>query len=293
MDVGEGVPARLHQPLREGLDESLAIVRRWHGAADGRLRAALAPRFALSCSPELLRQTAHASATHDLLVHTHASEQREEVDLVRARTGFDNIEYFDTLGLATRRLCVAHCVWVSDREQALLAEREAKVLHCPTSNLKLGSGVAPVAERRARGVSVSLGADGGACANTLDMFQEMRLASGLQAMRRGPGAVTARDALWMATREGARALGLEADLGSIEVGKRADLIVLGRRAPHQRPAHDPFSTVVHASRPSDVRATIVDGRVVARDGQLAWADLGDVAAAAAQARQILRDRAGI
>jgi 5-methylthioadenosine/S-adenosylhomocysteine deaminase len=97
----------------------------------------------------------------------------------------------------------------------------------------------------------------------------------------------------MATREGARALGLEADLGSIEVGKRADLIVLGRRAPHQRPAHDPFSTVVHASRPSDVRATIVDGRVVARDGQLAWADLGDVAAAAAQARQILRDRAGI
>ena len=130
---------------------------------------------------------------------------------------------------------MAHCVWVNEHEQDILAARRVKVLHCPGSNLKLGSGLAPVAELRRRGISVSLGADGAACNNRLDMFEEMRLAAVLQAVRLGPGTLPARDAVWMATREGARALGMEAEIGSVEPGKRADLIVVGLDRPHLAP----------------------------------------------------------
>src|SRR5262249_39609847 len=146
--------------------------------------------------------------------------------------GLSNLAYFESLRLASPRLCTAHCVWVDEREQQMMADHDVKVMHCPGSNLKLGSGVAPVPEMRARGITVSLGADGAACNNRLDMFDEMRTAAVLQAMRRQPGVLMARDAVWMATRAGARTLGLESELGSIEVGKRADVIVVDRDRPH-------------------------------------------------------------
>jgi 5-methylthioadenosine/S-adenosylhomocysteine deaminase len=168
-----------------------------------------------------------------------------------------------------------------------------KVLHCPGSNLKLGSGIAPVVEMRARGISVSLGADGAACNNTLDMFQEMRLAATLQASRRGPGALTARDAVWMATREGARALGLDAEVGSLEVGKKADVIVVDTRGLHHAPGGDPYSRLVYASRPSDVRATVIDGVVVAREGRVLWEETDRVRAAAIDAQRVLLSRTGL
>lgn len=293
MDVRGEAPARLHQSWREGLDESIAIAKRWHGAANGRLMSALAPRFAISCSKELLEAVAALSAEHGWLVHTHASEQREEVAVVRASTGMDNIEYLASLNLATPRLCAAHCVHVTDAEQTLLATHDVKVLHCPGSNLKLGSGIAPVPEMRRRGISVSLGADGAACNNTLDMFNEMRLAATLQAMRVHPGAVGARDAVWMATREGARALGLEAEIGSLEPGKKADFIVVRTDLPHHQPAADPYSQLVYACRPSDVRATIIDGHVVSRDGVVLWSELDGLAADANDATRRLRERAGL
>jgi 5-methylthioadenosine/S-adenosylhomocysteine deaminase len=294
MNVAEGgAPARLSQSTREAIDESLALDRRWSGAAGGRLRAALAPRFAISCTRDLLEATAAASAERRLLVHTHASEQREEIEVVKAQTGLDNIAYLASVGLATERLCAAHCVWVTDAEQALLAERRVHVLHCPGSNLKLGSGIAPVVEMRRRGISVSLGADGAACNNTLDMFHEMRLAATLQAVRHGPGALGARDVVRMATRDGARALGLDREIGSIEPGKRADLIVVGADAVHQTPGGDPYSRLVYASGPRDVRLTMVDGEVVARDGELSWADRREVAADARTAARLLVGRAGL
>jgi 5-methylthioadenosine/S-adenosylhomocysteine deaminase len=293
MDMGDGAPARLLETPQAGLDESLALHRRWHGSFGGRLHAALAPRFAVSCSRALLEGAAALSAEHGLLVHTHASEQREEVALVRSRTGMDNIAYLASLGLATDRLCAAHCIWVTEPEQRLLADRSVKVLHCPGSNLKLGSGIAPVPELRALGISVSLGADGAACNNALDMFQEMRLAATLQAARRGPGVLTAADALWMATREGARALGREDRLGSIEAGKTADLIVVAADGVHQQPGADPYSTLVYASRASDVQVTIVGGAVVYRAGAHAWAERAELVQEAGRARRALRDRAGV
>jgi 5-methylthioadenosine/S-adenosylhomocysteine deaminase len=293
MDSDQQAPKRLLEPTRASIDESVALRKRWDGRANGRLRAAFAPRFAVSCSRELLEAVADLSSRDRVIVHTHASENRDEVDVVRRLSGgLSNLEYLADIGLATRHLCAAHCVWVSDAEQALLAERDVKVMHCPSSNLKLGSGLAPVIEMRARGISVSLGADGAACNNRLDMFEEMRLAATLQAVRKQPGLLTARDAVWMATREGARALGLD-DIGAIEPGKRADLILVERDRPHLAPDADPYSTLVYAARGTDVRMTMVDGAVLVRDFQLVNEDVAAITADARAASASLMARAGV
>lgn len=262
MDASPDAPRQLRESTRRSIDESLALHRRWHGTSGGRIRAAFAPRFAVSCSRELLTAIASLAQSEQTLVHTHAAEQRDEIEIVWRATGLSNIEYLAEVGLASPRLCAAHCVWVDEREQAILAAHDVKVMHCPGSNLKLGSGIAPVADMLARGISVSLGADGAACNNHLDMFGEMRLAATLQAVKREPGALPAQQALWMATRSGARTLGLEEEIGSVETGKRADLILIDNRRAHQAPGIDPYSTIVYSTRSDEVRMTMVDGDIL-------------------------------
>ena len=285
MDVADSeAPRRLREETRNSIDESIAIRKQWHGAEDGRLHAAFAPRFAVSCSRDLLEAVASLSEQHHALVHTHASESRDEIAIVKAMSGgLSNLEYFARLHLASPHLCAAHCVWVDETEQRLMAEHDVKVLHCPGSNLKLGSGIAPVAEMRAHGITVSLGADGAACNNRLDMFEEMRLAAVLQAMRKQPGVLSARDVLSMATRAGARTLGLDHEIGSIEVGKKADLIIVERDRPHLAPGPDPYSTLVYAARGSDVRTTIVDGQILVNDFAPVRVDRAEVTIAARSA----------
>ncbi|HTI36059.1 MAG TPA: 5'-deoxyadenosine deaminase [Vicinamibacterales bacterium] len=294
MDAPGDVPKRLQEQTRSAIDESVALKKRWDGRSNGRLRAAFAPRFAVSCTRELLEAVAALSRDERTIVHTHASENRDEIALVRELSGgLSNIEYLAHVGLATPLLCAAHCVWVDEEEQAILAERRVNVLHCPGSNLKLGSGIAPVAAMRKRGIAVSLGADGAACNNRLDMFDEMRLAATLQSVRDRPGALAAQDAVWMATREGARALGLEHDVGSIEAGKRADLIVVDRQGAGMSPDADVWSSLVYAGRGSDVILTMVDGEVLARDRQLVRDDAAQIAADAHVAARALASRAGV
>jgi 5-methylthioadenosine/S-adenosylhomocysteine deaminase len=293
MDADALAPKRLYEPTRAAIDESLGLQKRWDGAANGRLQAAFAPRFALSCSRELLEEVGILSRTRHTIVHTHASEQQAEIALVEAATGRRNMLYFADTGLVSPRLCVAHCIWVDEAEQAVMAEHDVKVLHCPGSNLKLGSGIAPVPELRRRGISVSLGADGAACNNRLDMFDEMRLAATLQAVRLEPGVLTARDVVWMATREGARALGLEAEIGSLEPGKRADLIVVDRDRPHLATGPDPYSLLVYAARGTDVRTTVVDGEVLVDRGAMERLDVAAVVSTARREALALAARAGI
>jgi 5-methylthioadenosine/S-adenosylhomocysteine deaminase len=294
MDLDAQTPPRLREQTRASIDESVAIHARWDGAANGRLHAAFAPRFAVSCSRELLEAVASLSSAHQALVHTHASESRDETAIVQRTTrARSNIEYLVSLQLASPHLCAAHCVWVDGRDQRLLADHDVKVMHCPGSNLKLGSGIAPVAEMRALGITVSLGADGAACNNRLDMFEEMRLAAILQAVRQQPGILAARDALWMATRAGARTLGLEHEIGSLEVGKKADLIVVDRDRPHLAPGPDPYSTLVYAARGSDVRTTIVDGELLVDDFTPLRVDRAEIALQARRAAGDLAGRAGV
>jgi len=293
MDADDEVPSGLREGTERSIDESLALHRRWHNTANGRIRAAFAPRFAVSCSRALLEAVGELSARELALVHTHASEQREEIEIVRRMSGKTNIEHLADVGLVSPRLCAAHCVWVDGREQELLASADVKVMHCPGSNLKLGSGIAPVPELLAHGICVSLGADGAACNNHLDMFGEMRLAATVQSVRRHPGALTSRQVVAMATRNGARTLGLEREIGSVEPGKRADLILIDRDRPHMAPGPDLYSTIVYAARPDDVRMTMVDGVMLVRDFAPTLVDPLAVVADARREARALASRAGL
>jgi len=269
MDINDFHPA-LRESTKNALDSTLKQAQLWHGSANGRIRYAVAPRFVLSCSDSLLKE-AHAMTRSfpGMLFHTHASENRHELDAVRARCGMDNVEYFEALGILSNVTCLTHCVWLNDREVDLLAERRARVLHCPSSNMKLGSGIAPVPQYLERGISVSLGADGAPCNNTLNMFQEMRLAALIQKPLHGPTVMPARTLLKLATAGGAAALGLEREIGSIASGKRADIILLDLSRLWNRPvsatADDLAVSIVHSCGPTDVHSAMVDGEWLYRD----------------------------
>src|SRR3989441_457918 len=178
-------------------------------------------------------------------------------------TGMEEIAYLDSVGISGKRATLAHCVWVDPHEVARLARQGTNVVHCPSSNLKLGSGVARVPEMLEAGCRVALGADGAACNNRLFAFAEMRLAALIQKPRLGADVLPAGKVLEFATLGGARALGLEDEIGSIAVGKRADLVVIDLREPHVTPAGaDPVSHLVYAACASDVRDVFVDGQAV-------------------------------
>lgn len=289
MDAGQAVPAGLRESTRWSVDESLRLLDAWHGAANGRLRYAFAPRFVPACSEALLSSVVDLARRRGVRVHTHASENVDECALVRERTGLDNVAYFAKLGLLGPGTTLAHCVWLTSEEQRLLRESGTSVCHCPSSNLKLGSGVAKVPELLEQGVPVALGSDGAACANNLDLFVELRLAALLQGPRLGPAAMPPMRVLEMATLHGARALGLEREIGSIEVGKRADVCVVDLSGPHVTPGEgDPVSALVFSCRGSDVRDVIVDGEVLVRGGRVRSLDPGRVLEAARVASRKLR-----
>jgi 5-methylthioadenosine/S-adenosylhomocysteine deaminase len=293
MDAGEGVPVALHERTEDSIRESLALLEEWHGRADGRIRYCFAPRFAVSCTRDLLEQVAQLARARGVLVHTHASENRTECEMVERATGLRNIAYLDSVGLAAPHVALAHCVHLDDAELDILARTGTHVLHCPSSNLKLASGLAPVAEMLARGISVSLGADGAPCNNRLDMFTELRTAALLQKVRRGADALPARRTLRLATIDGARALGLHTEIGSLEVGKRADVTVLNLERLHLTPRPDTVSSIVYAGNAADVRNVLIDGQLVLHEGELLTLSERDVLATARQESVALYARAGL
>lgn len=282
MDQGEGAPPHLLEETRAGLREAERLARAWPNRPEALVRYALCPRFVLSCSEEMLRGCAALSEETGALLHTHAAEQREERAAVRALLGTDDLTALARCGVTGQRAVFAHGVHLDDDEIRALAAAGTAVVHCPSSNLKLGSGIARVAELLRAGVRVGLGADGAPCNNNLDGFLELRLAALLSKVTAGTSSLPAREALHLATLGGARALGLGDLVGSIEVGKRADLIVLNIQDIHTAPAMDLFSTLVYACQSRDVRHVLVDGRQVVKDGELLTLD---AAAAAARARE--------
>ena len=272
MDKGDDVPAQLQERTEDSIAESVALLERWHGHAEDRIRYCFAPRFAVSCTRELLNRVGKLSRERRVLVHTHASENKDEIELVRRDTGRTNIQYLNEVGLAAENVVLAHCVHLSKDDIDILRKTGTHVAHCPSSNLKLGSGIAPVVEMLEQGIEVSLGADGAPCNNRLDMFTEMRSAALIQKAIHGPEVLHANQVLRMATIDGARALGLGKQIGSIEVGKRADLTLLNLGAVHTTPHPDPISSIVYAAETSDVETVIIDGKVIMREGELATVD---------------------
>jgi len=290
MDQGEGHPPTLSESTEEAVSRSVELCERWHGTADGRLRYAFSPRFVLSASEPAVRACVQEARGRGALLHTHSSENRGEVELVRSRTGRSNVAFLHDLGFTGPDVVLAHGVWLSEDERQILRETQTTITHCPSANLKLASGIARVEELLAEGISVALGADGAACNNTLDGFFELRLAALLHKVRGGPKAVPASAALHMATRNGARALGLP-NVGSIAVGQRADLILLDTHRPHLFPQHDDLaSRVVYSAKSADVHTVIVDGRVLVEEGRLLPADLSEILREADEAASKLTER---
>ena len=292
MDTGEGAPEGLIETTRASLDASAALHKRWHRTGNGRVQYSYAPRFALSCTRELLEAVADITKRLGLTIHTHSNENVAERALIEGATGQAPTAYLDSVGLVNDRSVIAHGVNLDEREIAILADRGAAITHCPSSNLKLGSGIADVRTLRDRGITVGVGADGAACNNRLDGFDELRLAALLAASLHGPGALTAWDILAMGTRDGARALRMDDRIGTLEVGKQADLIVIdpSRLA---GPAGDPATRIVYGGGSRAVRDVIVDGKVVVRNFAPLTLDAAEVRARAAEALPALAQRAGI
>ena len=294
MDKGDDVPDALHEETQASIRQSLALLEEWHGRSGGRIRCCFAPRFAVSCTRELLERVALLARERGVMVHTHASENSTEVELVERETGQRNVTYLDSLGLSGPQVALAHCVHLDDSELDTLARTGTHVLHCPSSNLKLGSGIAPISEMLERGINVSIGADGAPCNNRLDMFTEMRTAALLQKALHGAEALPARRTLRLATIDGARALGLDREVGSLEVGKRADVTIISLNRLHStpRPA-DIISAIVYSVQACDVETVIIDGELVMRDRELLTLDEREVIEEATRQSNLLVARAGV
>lgn len=292
MDHGTEVPLALQENTEQSLQDSVDLLTKWHGAANGRIQYAFCPRFVVSCSEQLLIGVRDLSAQYQVIVHTHASENREEIAIVEAERGMRNIIYLDHIGLARPNLVLAHSIWLNEAEKKIIRERGVKVTHCPGSNLKLASGIAEIPELMKNGIPVALGADGAPCNNNLDMFQEMRLAALVQKVAHGPTVMNAQTVLRMATMGGAQVLGMEHEIGSIEPGKLADLQLLDLEDFHVYPSFDSdwYARVVYAATRGEVHTVIIDGKIVMSNRVMQTIDKSLVLKQADQSLRRLLDR---
>jgi 5-methylthioadenosine/S-adenosylhomocysteine deaminase len=295
MDQFEPGTDMVGQTTAEALDVVDGLRAVWHGACGGRLALAVSPRGVRNATDELWQACAELASAEGLVLHTHVSENAEQADRLESQFGARDVYALDKWGALTPRLVMAHCVWLDPGEQELVRSRGAHVTHCPSANMKLASGFAPVPEYLSMGVNVALGADGAACNNNLSVFTEMRLAGLIHKPRKGPAAMPAPAVLDMATMGGARALGMADQIGSLETGKRGDVVVLRRDGLHVRPLEGSSieSQVVYAHTAADVSAVVVDGRVVVRDGELVTGSQASIREEAERQRHALLNRAGL
>lgn len=279
MDINTLYP-KLSESTSDSLRSSEELAREFHNKANGRIKYAFAPRFILSCSDELLKETNELVKNFPgTLFHTHASENRTELEQVRQRCGKDNIECFEDLQILNDKSCIAHCIWLNENEIHLMKERGGRVLHCPSSNLKLASGIANIPRYLKEGISVSLGADGAPCNNFLDIFVEMRLASLIQKPFHGPTTMTAKEVFELATIGGARALHLENEIGSIEEGKKADLVLIELNQIHNSievNEESLYSNIVYTCDHTNVQSVMIDGNWVYQNREFKTIDVNEV-----------------
>ena len=253
------------------VERSERLIDGWRG--NGRTSVGLGPLVPWGSSQDSFRDAVELSAGNDVGLHLHTAETPEYNDLVRERTGLSNVEMLADVGALGPNVMLNHCVHLSDHDIELIAETGSPVIHDPTSNMLLASGIAPVPRLRDAGVTLGLACDGPACNNGQDMIEAMKYAALLQkAASRQPEIIVADEVFRMATHGGARALGLGDRLGLVRAGYLADLVVIDLRAPHLTPMHDPLAALVYGARGSDVRTVIVDGRVVVRDHSVTTVD---------------------
>lgn len=257
----------------QALEESRSFIQTWHKQAGGRITVQLGPHAPYTCPPDYLAKVMDLAAEYEVGIHIHLAETKHEVETCLKDYGKTPIKLMYDLGLFKHQVLAAHCVHLSDEEIDILAANKVGIAHNPGSNMKLASGVAPVALLLDKGVNVGLGTDGTASNNNLDMIEEIRLATLLQKVHTAdPTVVPALQALEMATVLGAKALGLYDQIGTLSPGKRADLIIFNLKAPHLTPKHDLASLLAYASSAADIETVIIDGKIVMENRQLLTLD---------------------
>jgi len=248
----------------------------WHGKADGRIKAFFGPHSMYLCGPEYLRETTEEALKRKTGIHIHLSESRQEVADSLEKYGKSPVQHLADLGMFECRTAAAHCVHVSTEDIELLEKHKVSVLNNPTSNMKLANGFAPIHAMLKKGINVALGTDGSASNNNVNLFEEMHLAALVnKALTEDAESVPAQQVLRMATINGAKALGLENEIGSLEVGKRADLILLDATKPHYFPRHNPVSSIVYSAQAADVSTVLVNGKVLMENYELKTMDVAE------------------
>lgn len=267
---------------QNAIDESINLVKEWNGEAGGRINVMFGPHAPYTCPPEYLKRVIELATRHEVGIHIHVAETKDEVEHIREKYGNPPVKHLKTLGLFEVPVLAAHCVHLDDDDMEILAAKKVSVAHCPESNMKLASGISPVVDLLKAGAMVGLGTDGAASNNNLDMLEEMRSAALLQKVATGdPMALPSYEALQMATWKGAQALGLK-DVGQLKAGMKADLILIDFRRPHLCPRHDLFAHLVYAAQSADVETVIINGEVVMEGRRVLTLDEEEIMARAQQ-----------
>jgi len=254
------------------LNECIDFYKNWNGAAEGRITGAFAPHAIYTCSPEFIKAVRDEAEKLGAPIHVHLDETLTEHENALKEYNKTPTRHLYDLGLFDQKTIAAHCVWITEDDIALLKEKDVTIAHNPRSNLKLASGAAPIPEALKAGVNVILGTDGVASNNNLSMFEEISLAALLhKGIKQDPLLIGAKDALMMATVNGSKALGRD-DLGVIEPGKKADLILIDLDKPHYMPLHNPVSALAYCAQGSDVCLTMVNGRILYENGEFKTID---------------------
>ncbi len=293
MDAGGDVPPRLLQDPEQALAESLELYGRWHNKAGGRIRVAFAPRFTPGVTEQLWSRIAAESRRAGILIHTHVSETAWENETCMCMHGAPPIQALERWGVLDAPAVLVHAIWIDDAQREILRAHGTGIVHCPGSNAKLGSGTADVAALLEAGIPVALGSDSAACNDVLSIPAEMRLAAQLQSLRHGPSSVDPGAPLAMATILGAQALGLADEIGSLEQGKCADLVLFRRDELEWAPDLPVHHSLTFASASPRPREVFVGGRPLVADGMLVGQDLRGIREEATAERSTLLARAEI
>lgn len=280
---------RLSESIGQILDNTDKLLDRWQGAAEGRIGIAMGPLNLYGCSESFLKQAAKYTERNGLITHIHVAETRDQIDNTMERFGLRNLELVEAVGLLGAKTQVVHGIWLNDRELDLICENEASVIHCPVSNMYLASGVARVPEMLERGINVALGTDGPGSNNCQDNLEVLKFTACLHKVDRLDSTLLPPlEVIRMGTRNGAKAMGRLHDLGSLEAGKKADIVIVDLQKAHIAPVHRVSSALVYNANGNDVDTVLINGRIVVRKGKCTLVDEDEIIRRAQQRVDLLR-----
>jgi len=280
-------PSPNYGPLEKGFEYTESLIKRWQN--DSLVSIAIEPHSLFTCSPDLLVAASEMAKKYNTPLIIHLAETLQELSEIKEKYNKKPVEHLQSLGLLGHKLIADHCVHLDERDIHILKEHDVKVIHNPESNMKLASGIAPIPEMLSQGVTVGLGTDGCASNNDLNLFLEMDMAAKLHKVQsQDPTTLDALTVIKMATIEGARALGLDTITGSLEPGKKADIIIVDTNKPHLTPMYNPYSHIVYAARGGEVNHVIINGQLVMEHRKLLTMDTEEIMARAREKSDLVR-----